>query len=368
MKFKPMSSIHGFVPAQLPRLGKIHLGVKMPNGDSEYPKEVDYFVVPPEVQAVYGEKPKLLHVVFPVDAQDQIAPFAYKKYGAVGLVCKGDGQAYQRIIDGAMTEGECPTPEECPFALDGQGRTVCKAVMNLQVMLWKVSVGGVYQIDTGSFNSMKHILATLEFCRSIFKGRVRGIPMLLSRDEQETQFTDPKTGKTSKGRHWPLKLSIPTHEERRLLSAEISALLPEAKDRPIALPAPSEKEIEGHLYPRQVVQKVLETGGGTGEPSNGGQAQAATPPPSKLTQIAAQQRQEPPAATAEQFCTDADGDQINPDTGEVVEPEPAAATALEPQPQPAAKTVAPQLPLAFQPEKAPEAPKPATAAKKSFKF
>ena len=44
---------------RLPRLGKIRLGVKAISQKSgkEYPKETDYFVCPPEVQAVYGEKP-----------------------------------------------------------------------------------------------------------------------------------------------------------------------------------------------------------------------------------------------------------------------------------------------------------------------
>ena len=48
--------------AKFPRRGKIHLGIKVPyqkGGETkERPKEVDYLVCPPEVQAVYGEEPK----------------------------------------------------------------------------------------------------------------------------------------------------------------------------------------------------------------------------------------------------------------------------------------------------------------------
>jgi hypothetical protein len=44
---------------RLPRLGKIRLGIKCKSVSTgnEYPKEVEYFVCPPEVQKVYGEKP-----------------------------------------------------------------------------------------------------------------------------------------------------------------------------------------------------------------------------------------------------------------------------------------------------------------------
>jgi len=53
---------------RLPRLGKIHLGVKEINAKGvEYPKAVNYFVVPPEVAEVYGEKPTELDIVIPTE-------------------------------------------------------------------------------------------------------------------------------------------------------------------------------------------------------------------------------------------------------------------------------------------------------------
>ena len=50
---------------RMPRLGKIHLGVKVEGDRSTYPRAVDYFVCPPEVVAIHGEKPKELDVMFP---------------------------------------------------------------------------------------------------------------------------------------------------------------------------------------------------------------------------------------------------------------------------------------------------------------
>ena len=43
----------------LPRIGKIRLGIKKKHSNGrEYPAATDYFVCPPEVQAIYGPEPK----------------------------------------------------------------------------------------------------------------------------------------------------------------------------------------------------------------------------------------------------------------------------------------------------------------------
>lgn len=82
---------------RLPRLGKIHLGVKKTkksgNRQVEYPSETDYFVVPPEVAAGFGEKPKALKIMFPVENAEVFFQQWYKMYGsAAALKCKGDGE------------------------------------------------------------------------------------------------------------------------------------------------------------------------------------------------------------------------------------------------------------------------------------
>ena len=60
---------------RLPRLGKIRLGVKATaKSGKEYPVEKDYFVVPPEVAAIYGEQPKELDVMLPVNDPEVCFP------------------------------------------------------------------------------------------------------------------------------------------------------------------------------------------------------------------------------------------------------------------------------------------------------
>ena len=70
-----MSPIKGISDRpRLPRLGKIRLGIKVEEeGKKPYPRAVDYFVCPPEVQAVLGEKPRSLPIAFPTDDPDQWA-------------------------------------------------------------------------------------------------------------------------------------------------------------------------------------------------------------------------------------------------------------------------------------------------------
>ncbi len=59
---------------RMPRLGKIHLGIKVEReGKSSYPKPTDYFVCPPEVQAIFGKEPKSLEIMFPCDDPELFA-------------------------------------------------------------------------------------------------------------------------------------------------------------------------------------------------------------------------------------------------------------------------------------------------------
>ena len=105
-----MSPIRGVSEiTRLTRLGKIHLGVKVESSKGQLiPKAVDYFVCPPEVQAVHGEKPKSLPIMFPLEDVEQFAQQWYRAYSQTrGLICKGDGEKATQLTDlktGAIAE------------------------------------------------------------------------------------------------------------------------------------------------------------------------------------------------------------------------------------------------------------------------
>lgn len=192
---------------RIPRLGKIAMGVK---DDRGIPKAVDYFVVPPEVQEVYGSQPKELDILIPNEDIDSFFPAYLKRYaGKTGLICKGDGQTATIPADYAQAFGQeygilfrdgkfylketgelldivkgkgdrafisfpC-TYKHCPFYKQKK----CTEVAVLNIILPKVpGILGVYSLDTGSFNSYTNIRNSLKILKRMF-GRISFIPLKL---------------------------------------------------------------------------------------------------------------------------------------------------------------------------------------------
>ena len=159
--------------------------------------------------------------MFPVDDPAVIFPQAYKWYGAdQGLKCKGDGEtALRRLADvsdpalkllmeqaGQSAEDLVEVPCPCPLLESGK----CGPKGCLLVMLPRVNCGGIYQIDTGSYQNIVEINSTLVFLQGPpgqgLLGRVSMVPLKLRRVPQEIQFVDPQTGKATKKTHYLLKL------------------------------------------------------------------------------------------------------------------------------------------------------------------
>lgn len=189
---------------RLPRLGKIHLGIKAKNDKGvEYPKMVDYFVCPPEVQELFGEKPKELRIIIPLEDEEKWASQYYRCYSRTrGLICKGDGETAMRMLDiqtGALADRDSKNVEMKEVPCQGREcpdyKVKCKEVMNLQFLLPEVSGMGVWQIDTSSVNSIRNINGAAELIRAVY-GRVAMIPLLLTIEQIEV--TSPADGKKKK--------------------------------------------------------------------------------------------------------------------------------------------------------------------------
>lgn len=182
-----ITRIHGLSDRRrLPRLGNIRLGVKVQNKKGvSYPKETEYFVVPEEVAAVYGDRPTELDIMLPLNEIEAVFPLAYKYYGSSrGLKCQGDGEiAYRPNENNEMEQVTCP----CELLDNGK----CKQSGILMVMLPKVSVGGIYQVRTGSFNSIVDIQSGLDYVSALV-GRFSMIPLKLRREKTETHHDGKK--------------------------------------------------------------------------------------------------------------------------------------------------------------------------------
>ena len=180
----------------LPRIGKIHLGVK--DEKKGYPKATKYFVFPadhPQFQDLvdtFGEEPTVLRVVFPINEEERIASQFYRCYSRTrGLICKGDGETCRRLVDtqtGALADADSKNVEWKEMLCAGREcadyGVKCKEVMNLQFMLPEIPGLGIWQIDTGSYNSIMNINAGFDMIRAIY-GRIAMVPLLLSLEPRE---------------------------------------------------------------------------------------------------------------------------------------------------------------------------------------
>ena len=191
---------------RFPRIGKVHLGEKVTEGDKQYCRALPYFVCPkiiqeggPDPQRPYGPTPTELDIIFPSEDLEMIARQYLKCYTqSHGLVCIGTGIYARRKIDlrtggiadrnttnwewrGALTpdKGLTCNRQECPEFLDKQ----CKLVLSLQFILPFVKGIGTWQLDTSSFYSVVNVnnmLWTLQDGAKFIGGRgISWVPLTL---------------------------------------------------------------------------------------------------------------------------------------------------------------------------------------------
>jgi len=253
MPIKDLSNIR-----RLPRLGKIQLGIKVKTdkpcqckhdtadkkprpdcmlckgtGFIHRPKEVDYFVLPKELQELYPGEPKELPIMFPVENAEVFFQQWYKCYGFHVLKCKGDGA-------NAMTwdeEKQGMVTIACPCEKLAEKK--CSRVAILQFLLPDVAGAGVWQISTTSRNSIIDINSSVDYIRQLC-GRVRMIPLVLKREPLKTQRMEKGVAKS--GLHYTLKIDVANVSLRQLQAA--GRVRPEET----MLPAPDETR-EDLLYP-----------------------------------------------------------------------------------------------------------------------
>ena len=248
----PIAGISEIV--RMPRLGKIRLGMKVPRGEILIPKALDYFNCPPEVQQVFGEKPKELEIMFPTEELGQFAQQWLRCYSMTqGLICIGNGETCRR--KGDMDTGDLAShttregrwewhdglpcnPQECEEYLGKR----CRRVMNLQFLLPQVPGLGVWQIDTTSFYSIVNINSMVRMLQAML-GRCSMIPLTLALGPIEVTPLGQKK-KTVHIMH--IKKDVKLADLAKL------ALLPPAR---VLIPEPEVEEAPEDLYPPEVLSQ-----------------------------------------------------------------------------------------------------------------
>lgn len=189
------------------------------------PKEEEFFVCPDIVKETYGEQPKELVIMFPVENDLIFFPQWYKMYGNDILLCRGDGieGTYWDFVKADFVKRKCPCPN-----LENKK---CKGVGVLQFLLPEIKEAvGVWQITTGSTNSIKDINGGIKMVQGI-ADRVAMIPLILKRVPTKTSKLEKD--KIIKGLHFTMQLSLGMsllELQRMALLPPSRALLPQANE------------------------------------------------------------------------------------------------------------------------------------------
>jgi hypothetical protein len=164
-------------------------------GGKSYPVEKRHFILPPEAAKVYGQEAEELDVMFPVEDPEIIFPQRLAWFGSSrGPKCMGDGEKARRMDDqGAYQDRDCP----CELLK----KKDCMRRANLLVMLPRVSVSGVYQVDISSYHSIVDLNSGIDYIRALL-GRISMVPLKLKRVARETH------GSGRKETHYPLQIAF----------------------------------------------------------------------------------------------------------------------------------------------------------------
>jgi len=198
---------------RLPSLGWIKGGVREIKKDGTFRlREVDYFVVPPEVAKKYGEKPKELDVMFPCEEREIFFPQALSWRSQLGLRCQGNGErAIKRCGDLLPEEREQldEIPEDpnllvevsCPCPREGKE---CRITGRLFLILPLISMGGVYEFSTSSSENVITVNSYVDYLRTLYtternpQGRVSWIPLKLRKVPRKLSYLDDEGQKRTK--------------------------------------------------------------------------------------------------------------------------------------------------------------------------
>lgn len=204
----PIHTLFRGVPPRYPRLGVIRLGVtvvsdKLKDGKPiTYPREVSYFVTPPDLARVakIGDKPKAIEVSFPSDDPAYVFDLWYTRYDGPLLAAKCDGVTCTLIPkEGAETTTPCTRPERGPAKCPACG---AGALGRLNVIVRHSPVLGVHQVLIGGESRCRSILTELKMYERAGLSRNW---FLLERQEQEVQIRT-EAGKRLSRTGWPVHI------------------------------------------------------------------------------------------------------------------------------------------------------------------
>lgn len=282
---------------RMPRLGKIHLGIRVPvlkDGQPVIrdgkpvmrPEKVEYFVLDKlnsgyqKIVDLFGPQPKELRILIPVEDEELWATQYYKMYDMTrGLICRGDGENASRMID--VKTGNLPNKDTGTVGMKDMicaGKNCpeykakkCGETMNLRFILPEVPGLGIWQIDTGSINSILNINSCAKMIKAAF-GRISMVPLSLTLEPIEVN--NPETGKKQKVYVLNLRSTVTLAQLADVAREQSKTFLLEAPDWDAVSEQKAEDDIKalwpednpkvdkttGEIKPEVITDHIPETG------------------------------------------------------------------------------------------------------------
>lgn len=299
------------ITPQLAERGKIKIGRKGPVKTSrtgtefQPPQKLDHFVVTtldrgqdgnyvpdPEAIRLWGDKPTSLPVRLLFDDIEGNFSSRYVAFVGKKQWCAGDGVQATRQTGAGPAKVECPCPRIAP---DYQGEDRCKFNGALSVILDGMpGIGGVWKFRTTSYNSTVNLMSSLALIKRVTGGVLSNIPLNLVLHAK--QATDPQ-GKQQTvyivSLEYPGSVdelrAVGMQQLRQNLDHHIEVNRLESAVRRLLLPSPGgpldgddEDEIAEEFYPEQIDRdtgEVIEGKPATASRLDALEASISDPPP-----------------------------------------------------------------------------------------
>lgn len=171
----------------LPRAGKIKVGILAENGNTSFPKGIDYFRATGDFATVfhkiYGEEPKEIVVQFISDDLEKVCNERQQIRNAQGKVFAwGDGEFFQyidpktqQIIGKAITDVEGFKQRALEHCSNSRHQAQWQEVLTLRFIIPNVPVMGLWELETkGKDSSLQNLRNAFDVAQSA-AGSIVGI-------------------------------------------------------------------------------------------------------------------------------------------------------------------------------------------------
>jgi len=226
-----------------PQIGIIRKGAAKPTEGRPRPgRDLEYFRVvfdeqehksEQEFRNVYGDKPQEINILLPFDEIPRVWDAFYEAYTAGRMVAQADGERYLYLGDiatGAVTvhEGEPFTPftkNDVVSTLKNGQPIKLVPTGRLRVVIRELARFAYFTVKTGSYTDIGNISEQLLAIKSINRGKLAGVPLVLRRRPKKIS-TPQADGSRKRYTKWMLSIEADPQWVREMMQHFNTKALP----------------------------------------------------------------------------------------------------------------------------------------------